>query len=224
MPLLGRPVSRPRKGPIDLPAEVRFILGLEKYSSMEVLILEDPPQVRSILYKKGRSSSYSSEARRYDLCKPWSYLLVNCNSGREGSQSADASFWFARQRINFLDDPFLVAAPMPNITYTQLDGSPHISCCLGYDPASGKTIVDVAEVFHRRFWASIFNDEYPFVDSFIPDGIRGKSWGDILEKWEALGKEPEWKEVSIHGKAVDTLASAIDFWRGPCFFKTVGDP
>jgi len=207
MPLLTRSRGSPII-PTNFPPEVRFIV--KSPGAALVAVVEDAPQLRSILYKVGKNSS-DTLPHRFLIRKPWSYLLVQySNVGFARYDSCN--LWFSRKRIESLADPGLLAAPMPNVIYNTVDLTPHYRCCMGlwryYSPDAVRLPTDT----HLYFWSSVFNDEYGDAKSkFIPPELEGSTaWKDVLETWQKLKVEPGWKTVELPNCApVRTLDEAL---------------
>lgn len=196
MPLLTRSRGSPVI-PTNFPPEVRFTVKVTRTDAGDtgVAIVEDAPQLRSILYKVGKSTG-DAPPHRFLIRKPWSYMLVQYGVDWGATYYGSCNLWFSRKRIESLNDPGLLAVPLPNVIYNTTELVPHYRCCMGLWHWRGHDAAQLPADTHHFFWSSVFNDEYGDANYFIPPELAGsREWKNVLETWQKLEVEPGWKTV-----------------------------
>lgn len=176
-------------------------------------VIEDSPKIRNIhLRHQFKAGPYSD----YRIQKPWSYMLLRVN--RDG-RVCIGIIYFANKRLETVDEPGLLAAPLPNVDYAT-DHAEEGICFYQHGKKWGPTPEEAALNAHSFFWGSDFNTGVTCYKKGRPAVITGKrlSWRGTLLLWKRLtvkGIPIEWVPIQDRtGRPINTLKEAFESLSG----------
>jgi len=187
--------------------EIRFTFDPIDGRKYKTYVVADEPKRKSInLRHQFQAGPYT----RFFIWKPWSWMLVRPNE--QGVILLSALF-FSHEELKSVDQPGLLAAPLPNIDYGIDKG---LGVCLWQSGRRfGPTPEEAAVNVHRYFWESDFNTGVRCWTEGRPKEIRPKKtgWRGSMRLWQirTLKNQPV-TFLPINddqGKEVKTLTDAF---------------
>ncbi len=177
-----------------LPNGCKF---LRQKQGSSVLIVEKPPQVRQLIWKRMPTSPANRETISWRLAFPYVVFVLGFNSQLAMLHSR---IFYRTTPINSMQD-MLYHTNLCNVWATDV-------ICTGNVRAQGDSLSDKVDTFIAGFWQSEFNADL-VAENFDRDKVRIPLVSNI-EAWQSASREDPLFPLAAHWRDASSISDLLD--------------